>query len=168
MDAIPKEIARLHYDEFCAAVNEHADDREALVEIKSALEVEKSFCQDKPGVRVWYVRKTIYVDNLLTKLKPAKKNPQQQTNGQTALVVTLAWTDEEGEELEDQFATMSNLSDFMAKTWSPDFIPRVRAYWQCHHLQAIPEGIWDETKPEWLSVKCSDSTESDLHETFSR
>lgn len=178
MTDIPQQIARLHCEEFFTAAQEHADDRDALVALKDALEVEMAFAKDKPHIHGFYVRKMIFLDGLLRRHKKVKKNPQQQTNSQTALIVVLAWTDEEGEKLEEQFATMQNLSDFMAKTWSTfesDSPPRVQSYWQCHHLQFIPDHIWDETKPEWLAPGfVPEPTDPNqikleaLHEAFSR
>lgn len=172
MTDIPKEIVRLHYNEFCAAVDEHSNDREALVSIKDAMEVEKSFNKDKPDIHVWYVRKTLYLDSLLRKLKPQKKNPQQQANAQTALIVTLEWDDEE-DRMCEQFATMMNLSDFMVGVWQrhkeePWKTAKVLAYWQCPHLGSIPDHIWDETKPEWLAQGFIPDVPEPHHELFSR
>lgn len=151
-DSIPYDIARLHLSEFKSAVQEHADDREALVAIKGAIEAEILLAHDKPHIRKFYVMKNIHLDGLIRKCKTAKKSSLQNPVGKNALVVVVEWIDETGETVRDQIATTKSLTDLMSGLWSKaretgDDFPKVVSYWTCHDLSIIPEDIWDETGP---------------------
>jgi hypothetical protein len=173
-DSIPHEISRLHLSEFKTAVKELANDRDALVAIKGAIETEISSLQDKPHIRKFYVMKNIHLDGLIRQIKTTKKSSLQNPAGTSALVVVVKWIDDTGETVEDQIATMGSMTELMSKLWAKarangDDFPQVASYWTCHDLSAIPQDIQDDTFPVNNDMEnIADEPQGQLHENFSR